>query len=434
MKLVTEAYINYLNENNEVFGVPVKIIKAGLKPKNFNKLDHINYVANAFTYMISLHVFFSDQKGSNRELSVMISDEQLADNIGCSVSSAERAMKKLKQIFGLEYTRRHERGGVREITINNRVIDFLKIYTLEEFYEYKNKYNLHGKKLDKALQQLFRYRAWGVKPKYLAPSQRESLNKYLKKHQNFYHRAITNHITEYQRIDEVKANKDKISTLNIAQLDRIIEEKKQGKLSWYWNKILINLQQLVTKAIQRMKRVKKDQDNESTNEIKSLIESESIQGGSVAHDSATMKHQRLPEDQLKPSEYIEVLVEWNNMLSDRDIPNIEALDQNVINAIDKQVKSIGKAKLISNIRKVSGLKSVSNGSYKMTFSKFMTKKTLDLIDSSNIVEDISGPSWLADYELEHFGVVSVPRIGWEDIPTFNTITEASTWWKVKQAN
>lgn len=434
MKLVTEAYVNYKSENNEIFGVPVKIIKSDLKPKNFNKLDYIHYVANAFTYMISLHVYFSDRNGSKKETSVIISNEQLADNIGCHISTSDRIMKTLKEIFGLEYNRRHEKYGAREITINNRVIEFLKIYSLEEFYEYKAKYNLNGKKLDKALQQLFRYRAWTVKPKFLNPSQRESLNRFLKKNQNFYHRAITDHVTDYQRIDQVKANKDKISDLNITQLERIIEEKKQGKLSQYWNKILINLQQMVTKAIRRMKKIKKDQDQESTNEIKSLIESESNQGGSVAHDSATMKHQRLPEDQLKPSEYLEVLVEWNNMLSDRDIPNIDALNQNVINAIDKQVKSIGKRKLISNIRKISGLESVSNGLYKMTFSKFMTKKTLDLIDSSNIVEDISGPSWLAEYELEHFGVVSVPLIAWEDIPTFNTITEASTWWKEIQAN
>ncbi len=434
MKVITEAYINYKSENNEIFGVPVKIIKPDLKPKNFNKLGYMHYVANAFTYMISLHTYWSDRNGANKGTSVIISNEQLADNIGCHVSTSDRVMKTLKEIFGLEYNRRHEKYGAREITINNRVIEFLKIYSLDEFYEYKIKYNLHGKKLDKALQQLFRYRAWTVKPKFLDPSQKVSLNSFLKKNQNFYHRAITDHVTDYQRIDVIKANKDKISALNITQLDRIIEEKKQGKLSQYWNKILINLQQLVTKAIQRIKRVKKDQDQESTNEIKSLIESESNQGGTVAHDSATKKQQRLPEDRLNPNEYIEVLVEWNNMLLDRDIPNIDTLDQNVINAIDKQVKSIGKSKLISCIRKISGLDSVSNGSYKMTFNNFMTKKTIDLIDGSNIIEDVQASSWFSEYMEEHLGVISVPYIDCKEVPTFNNITEASTWWKELQAN
>ena len=47
---------------------------------------------------ISLHVFFSDRNGSKKETSVIISNAQLAENIGCSETTSDRVMKSLKDI------------------------------------------------------------------------------------------------------------------------------------------------------------------------------------------------------------------------------------------------------------------------------------------------------------------------------------------------
>ena len=432
MKLVTEAYIGYTSTSNEIFKVPVSLLKKGIKPSNFNKMDYIRYVAPAFTYILSLHAYWTDVKtfkdfSKLDESQVIISDEQLAEAIGCHINTAGRIMKTLQTIFDLDFTRMHEQGGARIVRINHRVIEFLKIYSYDELYLFIEQYNLGEKKVSKAMQQLFRYRAWGVKPKWLKPSQQESRNQFIKKMKDFFHVASTNHRSNISRIDLIQSNKDKISCFNHKQLDRIIEENRKGKLSHYWFNLLVKLYQKVTMAIKQIQITKKAQETKS--ETPSRIDSESNPGETVAHASATHEAQRLPEDtDLTPKDYLEVMVEWNNMLSSNDIPNIDALDSNVINAINTQVKSIGKRDLINCIKKVPGLSSVQSGKYKMTFNKFMTDKTIQIIMAANIKVDINSGDWFDTYMQERTGEVFVPRITLDNIPEFKTILVASSWW------
>jgi hypothetical protein len=433
MKLVTEAYIGYTSTNDEIFKVPVSLLKKSIKPSNFNKMDYIRYVAPAFTYIMSIHAYWTEVKRFKdftklNESQVIISDEQLAEAIGCHVNTAGRVMKTLQTIFDLKFTRVHEQGGARIVTINNRVIEFLKIYSYEEFYMFIEQYNLGDKKVSKALQQLFRYRAWGVKPKYLKPSQQEARSAFMKKMKNFFHIASTNNVSNNKRIEFIKANKDKISDYNSTQLDRIIEENKEGKLSHYWFNLLVRLYQKVTMAIKSIMLTKKQQETEA--QTNSRIDNESNPGETVVHASATQKAQRLPEDtDITPNDYMEIMIEWNNMLSSNDIPNIDALNQNVINAINTHVKSIGKRELIECIRKVPGLNSVQEGTFKMTFKKFMTVKTINLLKSLDItVEPRIESSWLDDHMLSEYGLVSVPMINLDEVPVFESTDTAAAWW------
>lgn len=437
MKLVTEAYIGYTSTSNEIVKVPISLLKKSIKPSNFNKMDYIHAVAPALTYILSLHAYWTDVKKFKDftkldESQVIISDEQLAGAIGCHVNTAERAMKKLKIIFDLDFTRVHEQGGARIVRINSRVIEFLKIYSYEEFYMFIDKYNLEDKKVSKALQQLFRYRAWGVKPKYLKPSQQDARTSFMTRMKDFFHVASTNNKTNIQRIEFINSNKDKISSYNAIQLDRISEENKQGKLSHYWFTLLVRLYQKVTMAIKAIKLTKKQQETDA--QTNSRIDSESTPEESVAHVAATHEAQRLPSDAvITPNDCIEVMIEWNNMLSSNDIPNIDALNQNVINAINTQVKSIGKKELINCIKKVPGMNSVQSGKYQMTFNKFMTDKTIGIITTLDIqIEEHQG-SWFDAYIQERTGEIIVPRINQDNVPKFDTIVAAASWWN-QQSN
>ena len=104
MKLVTEAYIGYTSKSNEIFKVPVSLLKKSIKPSNFNKMDYIRYVAPAFTYILSIHSYWSEVKRYKDftkmdESQVIISDEQLSEAIGCHVNTAGRVMKTLYKLY-----------------------------------------------------------------------------------------------------------------------------------------------------------------------------------------------------------------------------------------------------------------------------------------------------------------------------------------------
>lgn len=424
---ITEATVKYVGTNGIMSQVPLVMLNKKTNPRNFNKIRSVRYVAPAFAYMMSLHVFYSDKAGSYiykttdaDYATVIISDAQLAENIGCSERQAARVMNTLQQIFDLKYERLHEIHGARKVTITNRVIQFLKIFTLQEFYSYIEKYQIESKYM-KAMGQLYDYRAWGVKPRWLSPQQRQARTRYINDHQDFFHQVHTNNVSDQQRINTVNSNRDQISEYNNKQLDRIIEEKQKGRLSSYWFKLLIRLEQLVTYAKKKLQDALK-----SKQETTTPIDNESNQGVTVAHASATQKAQRIPEE-YDPAYIAKVFVNWNNMTRGTNIPNIGAVSQNDIHVIDTMVNSIGKETLLDNIWKVTALDSVSNGTYKMTFKRFMTNKTMEIFETNNITKDIDCP-WLIDEFVNDTGLVVHDRIEITDIPTFNTTRDVITWW------
>lgn len=427
MKRLKESYVGYLNNDNIKCGVKIKVLHSKLDPRNMNKLDHVRYVSNAFAYMLSLLAYWSD-RNNRHESTVIISDEQLADNIGCHPKHSYKVINKLQEIFNLDIRRLPEKGGAREITINERVIEFLKIYNESDFYNFIDKYNLTDKKCFKALQQLYRYRAWGVKDTQLNVSELDSKQSFLKKFKNFFHRVITSNRSDYSRIDFIKANKQFLSSLNVSQLDRIIEEKKQGELSHYWSMILINLEQKVSANIKTLERKNNKQEQEPT----SHVNRESNLGETEAHASATRVAQKDPEDNhITPGEVIDILIKFNNMILDQDIPEVTSLNQSVINSIDSTVKSIGKKEVISAINKVSILRHDTKYT-KMTFKRFMKPETIKMIHKMIDTEDIESPSWMAK-RLQDMGYKVVQYIDPEATPELTNYDEVITYWNQLKA-
>jgi hypothetical protein len=432
MKKLKEAYVGYTTNEGSKFGVKLKVLHSKIKdPSNMNKLNHIHYVANAFSYMISLQVYLSDK--FNRHIDrVIISDEQLAQYVGCHVNYSVEVINKLRSIFGLTVTRRKERGGAREIIINERVIEFLKVYSLEDLNNYIEKYDLDSINEYKAIQQLYRYRVWGVKDTQLEDHEQHAKRSFLQSMKNFIHRVITNNRSEQARINLVVQHRELLSELNNSQIDRIISEITDGPLSVYWLTILIKLEQKVTLALRKDKN-RQDKDAESNRENTSLTNSESNVKETTAHASAIHKAQRKPESEPTPGDIIEILGSWNNMTRGQDkIPHVKTINENTYNAICKRVKSYGKENILSNIKRVSGLDSVANGTYKMSLHNFLTDKTQTLINRLNLPESIEVDDWFTEYWAEHQGIDIIDRIYTESIPNFDSTTEAIEWWNSKQ--
>jgi hypothetical protein len=431
MKKLTEAYIGYMptgSEDNEKCGVKIKVLHTKLDPKNFNKLKYVRYIANSFSYMISLQAYWSSRYNRPVE-KVIISDEQLADNIGCHVNHSSKVLHQLKAIFNLEFNRLHENGGAREITINNRVVEFMKIYDDQQLHCFIEKYEIKDTKLLKALQQLFRYRSWGVKDTLLTDEQVESKRIFMKRNKNFFHRAITSFRSDHIRIDKVNANKQLLSEKNLYQLERILEEKKQGKLSWYWMIILINLEQKVTNLLRKTEATE-DTSNETNNP---QTTSESNERPTTAHTRATAAAVKDPEEDITPGKIMDVMVAFNNMILNQEIPEVKVMSKKHINAISHTVKSIGKDKVLSAINKVSQLTHDKKWNTKITFERFMTIEQINLINNKIQAEDIVTPVWMSEH-LKGMGYDVVNSIDTEAIPEPSTMKECiNTYNQLKQA-
>lgn len=425
MKRLKEAYIGYMNSDNIKCGVKIKVLHSKLDPQNFNKLDYIRYVSNAFSYMISLQAYWSNRYNRHEE-TIIVSDENLADAIGCHVKHSSKVLKQLQKIFKLDFKRLPERGGAREITINERVIEFMKVYNDNDLHEYMNKYEINDKNIFKAFQQLYRYRAWGVKDTQLSVDQVESKRTFLKKNKNFFHRAITNNRTDYQRLDYVRGNKDKLSSLNETQLERILEEKKQGKLSHYWNLILIKLEQKVSKLLRKAT----ESNRESTDQTTTHVNQESKPGETEQHASATRQAQKVLEsDEVTPAVVMEIMVKYNNMILDQAIPEVTRLTSHHINLIDKTVKSIGKKEVLKALNKVSQLVYDSTKyETKLTFKRFMNPEYIKWINTTIQMEDVAAPEWFAAHLTETTGVVTVPYIDIEETPELSSNDDVIKYW------
>jgi len=211
-------------------------------------------------------------------------------------------------------------------------------------------------------------------------------------------------------VDHIEAHIDLLNDKQLVQLNHIKSFLKQGvaKLANYFHWKLIDLQQFITFMLKKaeLKASEPKRDNQSpTNSESNLKETADI---------------------------IDIIASWNNMARGQEsIPHVVKIDSKLYNAICKQVKSYGKETILSSINKVTGLYSVSNGNRKMTFSYFMTKKTLDLIPTLNIVEDIQS-DWFANHQAEKNGIEIIDRMDLDSIPTFDSATAAIKWWNQLQ--
>jgi hypothetical protein len=431
MKLLTEAYVGYIptgSEDNEKCGVKITVLHPKLNPINFNKLNYVRYIANAFSYMISLQAYWSSYRNKH-VATIIISDEQLADNIGCHVKHSSKVLQQLKAIFNLEFKRLPEKGGAREITINNRVIEFMKIYDEQQLHLFIEKYELTDSSLLKAIQQLFKYRSWGVSDTSISDYQRETKKTFMKRYKNFYHRAITSFRSDHIRINKVKENKQLLSEKNLYQLERIQEEKKQGKLSWYWMLILVNLEQKVTKLLRK----KEKTEGTSEETTKPQTTSESNERPTTAHTRATAAAVKDPEEDNTPGTIFDIMVAFNNMILQQEIPEVKVMSKNHINAISHAVKSIGKEKVLSAINKVPQLIYDDKYKNKITFERFMTIEQINWIHNKIKVEDIDTPEWMAEH-LEGMDYDVVKYIDVKSIQEPSTMRECiNTYNQLKQA-
>jgi len=430
---VKKSTLKYVTDDGEYMKLNVKSIKGVNIPNSFN-IPYVRGIVGLFNAIISRMMYFTEYDSSNNKRpypkpqdKIYFPAWQIAPMINRCESQSYNIIRSLERILDIHVSRAHEKHGANTFRLSQRVYEFLHIYTLGKLNDFIEKYEIASED-QYALRQLYNYRVVRPTDANLKANDMKEFSSFIKsrKHRNFLHFCAQNNVTNQSRVLEIELNLDLLSNKQREQLSRIKKFLADGvtKLGNYFHWKLVDIQQYITlmlkkEEIKASKPIKKN---------KSLTTSESNVKENTAHASATRVAQRIPVSEPEPSDIINIVGSWNNMSRSTElIPHVDVIDKKLYNAISNQVKSYGKETILSSINKVLGLNSVSNESFQMTLSKFMTKKTIDIIESSHILEDFES-DWLADYIAEQQGIEIIDRVDLENIPTFNSIPEAINWW------
>lgn len=427
---IKKAPIQYIDANGEYKKLNIQAIKNVNIPNSFN-IPYVRGVVGLFNAMISRFMYFSKYGANNYKRPFPKAQEyiyfpahQISDMIDRCESQSYNIIRKLEIILDIHVVRAHEKAGANKFRLSERAIEFLNIYTLEKLDAFIIKYAIEPED-QYTLKQLYNYRVVRPTDANMDRETREEYSKFIKnrKHRNFLHFCSRNNESVETRLAQIEMNMDLLSEMQLLQIKRIKKEIKEGatKLANYLHWKLIDIQQFISLMLKRNKNPETSEEDSP-----SLTNSESNTKETAEHSAATRVAQKKPAE-LYPGDIMEVVATWNNVVRGHEtIPHIQSMDHKTYNAICNQVKSYGKETILSSIRKVTGLDSVSNGKYKMTLNKFMTKKTIDIILTSNVKEDIQS-DWLTDYEAKLHERSILAHMDVETLPDFTSSDDAIKW-------
>jgi|GEM_PF-2416520 len=430
-KNVDSAPVKYVDDNGEIKKMKLVAIRKNVKIHNSFKKRYNRGIAGTFNYCISLFMHFAiyDKTGQKRPFPktqewVYMPAWRIADTVGLKESQPYNIIRKLERILDIHVVRANEKAGANKFRLSERVIEFLSIYTEEKLQDFITKYQIASED-QYALRQLYNYRVVRLSDGNMDREQREDYSKFIKnkKQRNYIHDISRNNESDEARVDMIEMHIQLLSPRQVEQLKKIKKELKDGakRLLKRFHMKLVELQQFITITLKRNKHTGNEEPSEKA--LPSLTNSESNDEETVEHASATKAAQRIPEEPT-PGDIMEICATWNNVVRGQEkIPHIAKMDQKTYNAICKQVKSNGKETVISSIKKVTGLTSVSGGSFKMDIHSFMTDKTLKLIPTLNIKEDIES-DWLDDYISDSD---IIPHMDLESIPELKSDIDAIKW-------
>lgn len=430
-KNVDSAPIKYVDSNGEIKKKKVQAIRKDVKIPNSFKKKYNRGIAGAFNYALSTSMFYAiyDKNGQKRPFPmaqdwIYLSGQNISKAVGLKDTQPYNILRSLERILDVHIVRANEKAGANKFRLSERAIEFMNIYTESKLQAFISKYQIDKHDIY-ALRQLYKYRVIRLSDGNMDREEKQEYSTFIKSkdHRNYIHDISRNNESDQARVNMIEMHIEFLSERQIEQLNKIKQELKNGvkRLVKRLHMNLVKLQQFITISLKRKNSFK---DKETPKQDKpSLTNSESNKKETAEHASATRAAQRIPEEPT-PGDIMEVCATWNNVVRGQEkIPHIAKMDQKTYNAICKQVKSYGKETIISSIKKVTGLTSVSGGTFKMDIHSFMTTKTLDLIPTLNIKEDIQS-DWLDDYLAES---EIIAHMDLESIPEFTSSEDAMKW-------
>lgn len=423
MKKLTSGYINYHLEDATTCGIRVASFKK-IDPTNAYKISHRRYISAAINYMVGSFVYWSDRYNKPVD-SIILTDMNLSKNIGCSKDHAFRLMDRIEELFTMDFTRAKYRFGARTVKLNKTFIDFIKIYTEQEYQAFIDAHNITEDKKLYALRQIYEYRIWGLTDNQLSPSQKEAKKEFIEDMKDHLHFVATSNKSDLKRIELIQKHVHELSEIQQGQLSKIREASKLGKLVHYLHSVLIRLEQ---KILLNMYYAKQDKEVKDDQEH-SRIDGNPTPGKTSEEKSASAVAQKIPEEDsntMSPRDYVVFMSLWNEVSTEKSVPRLEMLTQERKQSIDRLVKIHSKGDLFKAVKNIRHLYHDST-QYKsaMKFDRFIQSETfLMLLESNSFDPRLKERDWLDGInDLKRFNSIE------HSVPEFATHEQAMSYWK-----
>lgn len=426
MKKLTSGYINYFRADGSTAGIKVVAFK-NINPANSFQLDYVRFIAKGINYMISSFVYWSNR--NNKPVDhIILTNKSLAKNIDCSVSHAAYVITQIKELFTMDFTRQKYRGGARTIKLNKTFIDFMKVYSEDDYTAFIEAHNIQDSDMLYALRQIYLYRVWGLADSQLSKDQKEAKKQFIEDNKDHLHFVATSNKSDLARIDYINKHSKHLSEMQTNQLSKIREASKLGKLVHYLHSVLIRLEQKISAVL-----FHKNKDNDISNNVKnSTINGNSNQGESVAEASAKSAAQKIPEDSpsdMDIKDYYSFMALWNYIAIDNSMPRLEILTEARKQSIDRITKIHSKGDLLKAVKNIRHLyHDSSKYKHKITFERFIQSETfLSVLELSSFdprVEELDLMGKIQ--EIRSFNTIV------KEVPEFKTHKEAKEWWKLNK--
>ena len=421
MKKITSGYINYYLNNDSTDGIKVSSFK-NVDPINSYKLDHRRFISAAINFILGSFVYWGDRNNKPQN-SIIVTDKNLAKMIGCSKDHAWRVMDRIEVLFDMNFTRQKYRGGSRTVKLNKNFVDFLKIYTEQEYQQYIENHKITDSRQLYSLRQIYEYRIWGVTG--LSPSQKKAKEEFIHGMSDHLHYVATSNKSDQVRIDVVQKDIHKLTELQQEQLSKIREASKLGKLAFYLHSVLIRLENKILLGLFHSKPDKEEKSNNKNSRINGNL----TPGENVASAAAKSAAQKIPEDDsdsMTPRDYVVFMSLWNEVSSDKSVPRLEMLTEQRKQSIDRLVKIHSKGDLLKAVKNIRHLYH-DTSTYKtaMTFNRFIEDEIFLMILESNSFDPRLGERDWAD------GIKDVRRFKniEHSVPVFDNYEQAMSYWK-----
>ncbi len=427
MKTLKHAYIGYYDDNGETHGFKIKTFR-NVNAINSYKIDYVHHISKAFNFILGRVAYFSDR--FNKPIpEIIITGKDLANNIECSVSHASSyVVPKLKEIFNIDYIREGNTHGARTIRINKRIIDFLKVYSEEEFQSYIMLHNLEEHEY--ILRRLYERRIWQVSDSQLTKEQQKAKQEFMDQEEikNYHSYIYTSNRSHDKRIEYIEKSRKYLNDIEKNQLERINDERKSAKkLSWYLHQVLLKLEQKISGLLRRHDKEPKSQEPKSQKARQNLN-----QGANESYVAAIRAAQKtLDADPDAETEWtyqdsVQFLKIWNNISHSEHLDTIKVLTINRHNLLSSIVKSYSKKEIYKALSNIKRLYHDPKYKYKLTFQQFTSKRFLNVLESNEYDTRIKTEQQSWEDGISY--ILEVNRIK-SLVPSFITIEEANNWFR-----
>ncbi len=445
---ITNGYVTYHLPDGSKSDVKLVTFK-GINAANGYNLDYVRFVPLAVNFMIGRFIYWTNiyGKSSKDAETILLSNKDLAKNIGCNEDHAQIVMSQIKRLFGLEMYREPNRGGARRVKLNRAFIEFLKVFTEDEYTMYLNEFGLTDSEDLYALRQIFNHRLFTLRDKNLNKEQQANKEQYLEERRTHFHMVATSNVSIYGRIRLIEKYQDKISPIEQKQFERIQKEQKQGKLQHYFYMVLIKIEnhvRAIKKAIENAlnrnneeetpaftDRNKTEGEQETTKQVSAVRKKEPDQ----EEDSKENKPHEFQPKQENVAEYDEnrtptlkkvvTLISLWNYVADSSMPEVMRITERKVDSISKLISKYGYREVLFAIRNTAKLYYDPKRKHKMTIERLSNDTTFEYVLSRkdyhpSVSQQTKGKALS--------GMIHLSTIE-DQCPDFRSIKESNSWFK-----